>query len=291
VLEAFTDMNGDTLINRAFGKKPMMIFGYGASSERIMEEVGGWVTTMIEENPRIAEVLDNNGVSQEDAVAVLGWGAVEAVENTFESVKLLNEFMQSVANEAIKAGIDPVFTMREGHSINLGEFITEIDPTQKPVGIKYSKGQRGDTDVNVTAYTKKSGIDSMANKAIRQAGVLPTHAQDGINIGTSFQNMATYFASQGKVKQGAGGHQIFDGIFMTPKDAPKWAETLNNDFYDINKNWSFAEEFYKQMMAHKAFEASTSKKTKALLRNIRLKRANALNRVSKKDVRQFFWDY
>ena len=278
-------------LDRGFGKKPMMIFGYGAREARILDAVGDWVDEQINKDPDLARAIADSGViNLEDVKQILGWGANSAVEETFTSVKLLNSFMQETAQVAINAGLEPWFTMREGHRINFGEFIDEIIPGAG-IPISYREGQRRRDDMNVTAYPRFQGIQGKSNKSVTQAGVLPTHAQDGINIGTSFQNMERYFAKRGNARKGAGGHQVFDGIFMTPKDAPKWAKTLNDDFYDINKNFSFAQEFYDQLMTEAAFRNADKKKILGMLNEINTARRSVLGRISKEHIRQFYWDH
>ena len=278
-------------LDRGFGKKPMMIFGYGAREARIKDAVGDWVDEQINNDPDLARAIADSGViNLEDVKEFLGQGANSAVEETFTSVKLLNSFMQETAQVAINAGLEPWFTMREGHRINFGEFIDEIIPGAG-IPINYREGQRRRDDMNVTAYPRFQGIQGKSNKSVTQAGVLPTHAQDGINIGTSFQNMERYFAKRGNARKGAGGHQVFDGIFMTPKDAPKWAKTLNDDFYDINKNFSFAQEFYDQLMTEAAFRVAKKGDLLGMLNKINTARSSVLDRISKEHIRQFYWDH
>jgi hypothetical protein len=261
ILQVLTDPNGNSLIDRNFGKKPMMIFGYGAGKETIQLEVDAWVDNILSDTTKgdLAGALEATGYTVDDVKVVLGWGVNEGVKNDFDVVKKLNEVMQGLAEAAINSGVAPTYTTREGHIINFGQWFNEVDTSVEGIPVKYKKGV--DKGIRVDAYARKKGIEpfsvtnpvnkktgevtrKVGQKAISQAGVLTTQAQDGINIGMTMQALDKLYPSGG-----ARAAQIFDAVMATPKRGGMVAKQLNNDFYKLNKEWSMVEEFMRELVA------------------------------------------
>ena len=288
VMEAFQDGQGQSLINRKFGKKPLMIFGYGAQEKKIREEVGNWVQDQLLENPNIERFLADAGVEVDFAKALFSKAAWASVQTDFGAIKRLNTTLQGLAAAALQAGIDPVYTTREGHKINLGLFTSEVDMAFKPVPITYKGKSRAERveGLNVAAYTRKNYINAKYNrgsKAAKQAGVLTTQSQDGINIGLSMQAMAELY---GGTLYGVRAAQIFDAILSTPKHANRWSKQLNSDFYKLNEDWSMVEEFAKEL---KAQGVKIPKELQANLEQIKKNRRGLFKMLQSKNVQQFPW--
>jgi len=265
ILSAFTDPNGNTMINRNFGKKPMMIFGYGAGNATIRREVNAWIADMLSDptNGNILASLESAGYSVADAEKVLGDGVTGGVKVDFDVVKKLNDAMQGIAKATIDAGVDPTYVTREGHIINFGQWFNEVDTDVPSVPVRYSTAalkakdlktwgidakayarKKGVNPKSVTEYTDKDGkvIIKTGVKAIKQSGVLTTQAQDGINIGMTMMALAKKYGN-GSSKAA----QIFDAVMVTPKEAANASRQLNQDFYELNKEFSMVKEFMEQM--------------------------------------------
>ncbi len=261
ILGVFKDRDGNSLINRSFGKKPMMIFGYGAGASTINREVAAWVDSILADKSQgnILEALEATGYSVDDVKTVLGWGVNEGVKTDFGVVKNLNEVMQGLAKAAIDAEVAPTYTTREGHIINFGQWLNEVDTSQEGIPVRYKKGV--EPGINVKAYARKKSIEPFhvtehtakdtgekyfktGVKAVKQAGVLTTQAQDGINIGMTMQALAKKYPSGG-----SRAAQIFDAVMVTPKRGSMASRQLNNDFYKLNKEWSMVKEFMQELEA------------------------------------------
>jgi hypothetical protein len=299
ILEAFIGRDGETILNRSFGKKPMMIFGYGAGDARIKEEVAAWVDDALSNpaNSHISEFLKIAGVSIDDAKRELGLGVVEGVKTDFGVVKNLNEVMQGLAEAAINSDVAPTYTTREGHIINLGQWYNQVDTSVEGVPVKYS-GKHKDWGLNVKAYPRKKGVEpfsvtestnaktgevtrKVGQKAISQAGVLTTQAQDGINIGMTMQALEKAYTSGG-----SRAAQIFDAMMITPKRGRFVAKQLNGDFYKMNKEWSMVEEFMRELVAK---NTNVPVKLQNKVADIRRARRDLFKNLQAAGVNQFPW--
>jgi hypothetical protein len=209
----------------------------------------------------LSEALNATGYSIDDVKTVLGWGITEGVKTDFGVIKNLNEVMQGLAEAAINSKIAPTYTTREGHIIPFGQWYNEVDTSVEGIPVKYSGKENANWGLNVKAYPRKKGIEpfsvtesiskktgelvkKVGQKAISQAGVLTTQAQDGINIGMTMQALDKLYPSGG-----ARAAQIFDAMMVTPKRGGMVARQLNNDFYKLNKEWSMVEEFMRELVA------------------------------------------
>ena len=81
--------------------------------------------------------------------------------------------------------------------------------------------------------------------------------------------------------------QIFDGVMMPPKYAAEWSQQLNNDFYEINRNYSIVEAFESMMIKAKV---PMGKKLRAQIAQIKAQRKAFFAKLKKENVHQFLWD-
>jgi len=293
------DADGNSLINRSFGKTPMMIFGYGAGPSTIKREVGAWVDNILSDASKgdLLGALEATGYSIDDVKTVLGWGVTEGVKTDFGVIKNLNSVMQGLAEAAINSGVAPTYTTREGHIINFGQWVNEVDTSVKGIPVRYRKDAKNQ-GINVKAYARKKSVEpffvteytddstgktttKIGMKAIKQAGVLTTQAQDGINIGMTMQALDKMYPSGG-----SKAAQIFDAVMVTPKRARMVSRQLNEDFYKLNREWSMVEEFMRELQLK---GANIPVKLSNKVADILSARRGLFNNLKASGVNQFPW--
>ena len=106
VLDWFRDENGKSLINRKLGKKPMMVFGYGASDSTIVGGVIDFAENIIRDRPDILEKMGHALGSDVDAfklASYIGETVSQAINIDFAHLKLVNDTMKWMANTAGKS--------------------------------------------------------------------------------------------------------------------------------------------------------------------------------------------
>ena len=299
ILGVFRDADGNSLINRSFGKTPMMIFGYGAGPSTIKREVGAWVDNILSDASKgdLLGALEATGYSIDDVKTVLGWGVTEGVKTDFGVIKNLNSVMQGLAEAAINSGVAPTYTTREGHIINFGQWVNEVDTSVKGIPVRYRKDAKNQ-GINVKAYARKKSVEpffvteytddstgktttKIGMKAIKQAGVLTTQAQDGINIGMTMQALDKMYPSGG-----SKAAQIFDAVMVTPKRARMVSRQLNEDFYKLNREWSMVEEFMRELQLK---GANIPVKLSNKVADILSARRGLFNNLKASGVNQFPW--
>ena len=278
ILMNFKDDTNQNLIDRGMGKKPMMIFGYGAGDATIKRTVGIYVDELMS-NPN-NRVVHDKLIGEDSDVTVqqvrdrLGDIAVEAVGTEFTAVKKLNEVMASMAKIAANAGINPIITTAEGHRINLGLFESKQD-------LEFGTAGYVDVGGGVQTAIKRGQINPQAgNKAATQAGVLGTHANDGINIGMTMNHFAD-------TQRGNVAAQVFDGVMMPPKYAAEYSDQLNRDFYVLNKQFTAVTSLANNL------KARGLRLPRDLLNKIRIiekTKDRLFDRLKQEHVKQFFWN-
>jgi len=93
----------------------------------------------------------------------------------------------------------------------------------------YEAYHRGTTE-------ERAEVEGAILKAATQAAVLITHHLDATNMLQGIMNAR----SKGNVGSAA---QVFDGIFMTPKDAKPYADALNKEFFRLHNEFFYLDQF------------------------------------------------
>ena len=128
-------------------------------------------------------------------------------------------------------------TLTELHKVDNPEWLAEQEARKDPNYRRRGADSQGNSWLDV----KKIWPEGSHLKAATQAAVLITHNMDAINMALAFDKMI-------KRKQGTlGAAQVFDGAFMTPKEARAYAKALNDSFYEINAEYSYLEEFERSL--------------------------------------------
>lgn len=317
ILKNFVDSNGNTLIGRKFGKKPMMIFSYGAGPATIKKTIAGYVNTLLAANPDIATQLSSVKF-KEQVVNLIADTTNEAVENEFASVKEFTSTMSAIATFAAAAGLPPIITTYGGHEIRLGDISRQASPefgsdrvnkieqaikdTYKTKDLAKRKKliamkskleggyvQVGDTyaavqrNINNPTSSYKDSNDNIHYRAATQAGVLGTHANDAINLAMTFGKMDG--ESHGNVAA-----QVFDGVFVPPGLARKYAKQLNDDFYKLNREFGAAERFFNEIKDRLPPNTRYPRDLEKALNRIVAKRKVLFKHLQAKQIKQFFWN-
>ena len=307
---------------RDFSKKPVMIFGYGAGDGVIMDQAKLWIAEKLQsldssEYDLYHELVGDN---QEAIMDTIAYAMKDSVHSSFKDVKKLSSIMTELTTLAVEQGIDPELITFGGHSILFGykssERIaglgfddrgvevkptqTKLDPQARIVKPDASKGEKfydrkarpGETTERLIKKGPNKGktFEVLAGqlKAATQAAVLPTHNNDGINIGKTFNEIAA--------KHGIHvGAQIFDGVLVTPKKAAAMAKQLNQDFYDINISRSTLMRMKDALDTNpvRRFNWNKNSKTQKMRRAIDVMNKNReklLRRLRAAGIKQFWWD-
>jgi len=239
------------ILGRTFAKKPVMIFGYGAGPARILESVQSFVTDLFISKPELRDALLERGIDiEKDFVLPLGVAMAEAVRMKFSVVKALGNALSTAASLAKDQDFVLSIPTLAGYRINLGSKEIKIDPESEKK-YSYATGQHkvdketGEMKpIKRTGYSHlfqkefnwwAAGADLDSIKAASQITVMLNHANDSININRATTNMHNkLIANRGADAVGNTTFQVFDGLFVTPKQAGKYANELNDVFRQIN---------------------------------------------------------
>jgi hypothetical protein len=240
------------ILGRAFAKKPVMIFGYGAGPARILESVRMFMSDVFIDKPELRDVLLERGIDiEKDFVLPLGVSMAEAVRMKFGIVKELSNVLSTAASLALGQKFILSISTNAGYRVNLGSKNTKIDPNSR---MKYSfatgdhktdqkTGEWKPVNMQSASYLFNkdfnwyaSGLDPDSLKAATQITVLLTHANDSININRAMTNIHKELIANSKSEDTVGNttFQVFDGLYVTPKKAGRYANELNDVFRQIN---------------------------------------------------------
>jgi hypothetical protein len=143
------------------------------------------------------------------------------------------------------------------------------------------------------AHINDADMQDAILKAATQAAVLITHNLDATNM------LEGIMRARAKSKVGSAA-QVFDGIFMTPKDARTYSKYLNQEFFRLHNEFHYIDQFKRDL--EKLVESDNSQFDKRSIRGIRA----MLNDIAKsvaahkkllkhfefgdRFIHQFFWD-
>ena len=240
------------ILGRAFAKKPVMIFGYGAGPARILESVRMFMSDVFIDKPELRDVLLEKGIDLEkDFVLPLGVAMAEAVRMKFGVVKSLSNALSIAGSLALGQKFILSIPTNAGYRINLGKKLVDIDDDSR-MRYSYATGEHKiDKETGEWKAVKRqdssylfnkefnwyaSGLDPDSLKAATQITVLLTHANDSININRAMLNIHKELIANSKSEDTVGNttFQVFDGLFVTPKKAGRYANELNDVFRQIN---------------------------------------------------------
>ena len=282
------------MINRSMGKKPMMVFGYGAGKETIRDGVKEVVSDWFKSNPQAAKkVLDGSDLTLKEIQQHIADSAWLSVDEEFKSVKIVNDVMRELVEAAANSNLmdSLVLGTAADHNVVLGLKETVANPDAyggNPPRVAYSDKKGGTTKVLARErFTDSFGYTDMGKlKAAAQAGVLGIHAMDAINLMMTWENMGVK-ARKKNAEAYVNAFQIFDGVMMPPKHARAWAKQLNHDFYKVNTEYSITDDLYQKL---RKANVSIPAKTLTKLAKIRSDRALNAKKMRAENIRQFFWD-
>ena len=291
------------IINRSLGKKPMMVFGYGASDKTINKGVREAAEEWLKSSDAAAtiEALHVAGINSGKFIEALGEAAVVSVSDNFDSIKLVNETMAELVNEAAHSGLveNLEIPTQARHNAILGKRETreaKYGDKERPPSITYAKGTAADKAGGefVTLNPQETFVDPYGKvgtkfKAAKQAGVLGIHAMDAINLMKLWDNMTRKVAKKGSFTREpyANGFQVFDGIMMPPKHAREWAKNANDTFYELNAQYGLVETFAQHLEDQGVIFSADLKIKIAKVRNQRKK---FLQQMKKDNFNQFLFD-
>lgn len=116
-LEIFEENN----LGRAFTKKPVMIFGYGAGGARHLEQVRIFINEIIKRDGSILQKFDAEGINIDTQfIDPLGVMMSEAINMNFPVIKNFANMLSLAANEAVLQGFDLFPATMAGHRVPLG---------------------------------------------------------------------------------------------------------------------------------------------------------------------------
>ena len=239
-------------LGRAFVKKPVMIFGYGAGAARIGEAVRMFVDDLFMQDPSLRQEFIDNGIDiDKEFIDPLGVIAAEAVTQSFGIIK---EFATTLS-QAAKVASDQKFALNiptlAGYKINLGGKTYKIDlgPGQT-VKYQYYPGdfasekllaEEGKRMATSRSHLMKAEFDPFFEiggylKAATQITVMMNHANDNINMNRHLVNVHRRKLANRKTpieynstvtERGNTALHIFDGLLVMPFEAEMHADELN----------------------------------------------------------------
>ena len=239
-------------LGRAFVKKPVMIFGYGAGAARIGEAVRMFVDDLFMQDPSLRQEFIDNGIDiDKEFIDPLGVIAAEAVTQSFGIIK---EFATTLS-QAAKVASDQRFALNiptlAGYKINLGGKTYKIDlgPGQT-VKYQYYPGdfasekllaEEGKRMATSRSHLMKAEFDPFFEiggylKAATQITVMMNHANDNINMNRHLVNVHRRKLANRKTpieynstvtERGNTALHIFDGLLVMPFEAEMHADELN----------------------------------------------------------------
>ena len=307
---------------RNFAKKPLMIFGYGASWDKINKTVDVEVTKLLENSKDAKEAWDqtfgNDPKVLKDVADAFHTAFQTGIEANFEGIHELSKLLSGLATEAVAQGIDPKAVTVGGHTVLFGLDWSELEADKAffDMGIKVSPKKKvllpkgrvvkedgsydrlarpGEMRTPINPATEKPWVNPKTGKvwevpagglkSATQAAVILTHNNDGANIGMSFMELS-------KNPDTNIGAQVFDGVLTTPKQAAKVSAQLNKDFVKINKDVSNLKRLMTSML-EQGFNFGANNQTRKLRQRIEaleVKREILLKQITAAKTKQFFWD-
>ena len=258
---AAMDLFGQSNLGRSFTKKPVMIFAYGAGDARHLEEVRAYIDAIMKrEGNAFQQKFSDLGIDIDtDFIIPLGVMMSEAVNQNFKSIKTFANALSAMGAESVNQGFDLFIPTMDGQLIPIGDskfwlskepgdqrqatWVTP-DGTKRKIVAKHMK----------RAWDSEAGRD-LANgmrilKAATQMAVMMTHANDNINMQTALgrehdNKLAERIAagedlSNQELPYGNTALHIFDGLLVTPKDAERYANTLNDVFKEMNVDQDYS---------------------------------------------------
>jgi len=265
-LEKFSlalDMFGESNFGRAFTKKPVMIFAYGAGDARHLEEVRSYIDGIMRDNgATFQQQLTEAGIDiDRDFIDPLGVMIAEAVTNNFKQVKRFAGALSAMGAESVNQGFELFIPTMDGQLIPIGKthFWLSKEPGDKrqqtwrlPDGKTAStvQVQHMMKEFDPSAGRNVESTSDVANsmrifKAATQMAVMLTHANDNINMQRAIGEMhETILAErtadkndkmdESSLPYGNTALHIFDGLLVTPKHAEDYADVLNDVFKKMN---------------------------------------------------------
>lgn len=109
-------------LGRAFTKKPVMIFGYGAGGARHIEQVRAFVNEIIKrDDTGILDKFEKEGIDVDTQfIDPLGAMMSEAININFPVIKTFANMISLAANEAVAQGFDMFPVTLAGHRVPIG---------------------------------------------------------------------------------------------------------------------------------------------------------------------------
>ena len=109
-------------LGRAFTKKPVMIFGYGAGGARHIEQVRAFINEIIKRDTTgILDKFDKEGIDIDTQfIDPLGAMMSEAINLNFPVIKAFANMISLAANEAVSQGFDLFPVTIAGHRVPIG---------------------------------------------------------------------------------------------------------------------------------------------------------------------------
>jgi DNA polymerase III epsilon subunit-like protein len=167
-------------------------------------------------------------------------------------------------------------------------FHTDARVANRPNGNQYQIDP-----VYYKAHMTDADMKDAILKAATQAAVLITHNLDATNMLQGIMNAR----KPGKLGSAA---QVFDGIFMTPKDARTYSKHLNKEFFRIHNEFHYIDQFKRDLES--LVEGDNSQFDKRGMQGIRamlhkIEKAVAAHKkllrhfeFGDRFIHQFFWD-
>jgi hypothetical protein len=235
------------VLGRKFTKNPVMIFGYGAGAARIAQAVENYLAELYVNTPAIVDSFAAAGIDiEKDLSKPLGVYMAEAVSGSFDVVSKLSATLSLAASLANEQGFHLNIPTMSGFRIPLGKSQYELDKDSrrtfshataeykidKKTGERIPIKSKGNTYNFVKLFNRTAEGDTEgALKAASQITVLLNHANDSQNINGAITQMSDKLEVAGRRNTAL---QVFDGLFVTPKEAGTYANELNDVFRSIN---------------------------------------------------------
>jgi len=116
-LEIFEESN----LGRAFTKKPVMIFGYGAGGARHIDQVRAFVNEIIKRDGTLLQQFAEEGIDIDvQFIDPLGAMMSEAITTNFQRIKDFANMISLASNEAVAQGFDMFPVTLAGHRVPIG---------------------------------------------------------------------------------------------------------------------------------------------------------------------------
>jgi len=233
-LEIFEESN----LGRAFTKKPVMIFGYGAGGARHIDQVRTFINEIIKRDGSVLQKFEAEGIDIDvQFIDPLGAMMSEAININFPIIKNFANMISLASNEAVEQGFDIFPVTLAGHRVPIGGEVWWLSQEKGANrAFSYTHPEHKDNDgvpqvVKGVAHDMKvvwefaakkefmqkkkvkdeSGqimtVESMAEslRAATQAVVMLNHANDNINMQTGRMDRHNDIIAQLESKARADG--------------------------------------------------------------------------------------